>query len=127
MDLSGQRRRYLKRQSVRDSVGRKTEARSVGNNCLVEHRCRAGETGDKTGGNGEPLRVLIMADIEAEYECPHCGQGLVMGGNAVYADDVEDECARQCDSCKGWYQLVCESVEVYLVATKAAYAQEDQG
>jgi predicted anti-sigma-YlaC factor YlaD len=58
--------------------------------------------------------------IEAEYECPHCGYGYTLAGSdSIFTDHVTDECAQQCEDCGGWYQLKCESVDVYMSATAA--------
>ena len=52
-------------------------------------------------------------DSPVEYECPHCGQGYEIGANdAIFIDDVEDECETTCDKCGGKFQLYCESIRV---------------
>jgi transcription elongation factor Elf1 len=64
--------------------------------------------------------------IEAEFECPHCDAGFVVGDDAIYTNDIADECASQCSVCGEWYQLQCESVEVHMKATKAPKPGKDQ-
>ena len=59
---------------------------------------------------------MARGDIECEFECPHCGQGFVMGDSGIYTDDVEDECSSVCSNCGGRYQLRCVSVEVEMEA-----------
>ena len=64
--------------------------------------------------------------ITAEFDCPHCGQGFELDDNAIYTDDIEDECASQCEKCNGWYQLRCVSVNVEMECTTAKKDGEDQ-
>ena len=51
-------------------------------------------------------------------------------GDALYTNEVEDECASQCPVCKEWYQLQCVSVSIEKAATKAgkpqAYQSDDE-
>lgn len=54
----------------------------------------------------------MSADIECEFECPHCHQGFVLGDSGIYTDDVEDGCVQNCSVCGGAYQLRCVSVDV---------------
>ncbi len=68
----------------------------------------------------------MREELEAEYTCPHCGTGYDIGDDAIYRDDIQDECASQCDECGEWYQVRCVSVDVVMEATKAAKPQEDQ-
>jgi len=65
---------------------------------------------------------MSQRTIEANFECPHCGAGYSFGEDAIYTDDVEDECAEKCDSCGGWFQVTCEHVEVELNTVKAPEA-----
>ena len=67
-----------------------------------------------------------MVDIEAWFDCPHCGAGFTTNEDAIYTDEVEDECASQCSECKEWYQLRCVSVDIELEATKAKHPRVDQ-
>ena len=52
-------------------------------------------------------------DSPVEYDCPHCGQGYEIGANdAIFIDNIEDECETTCDKCNGKFQLYCHSIEV---------------
>jgi len=61
-----------------------------------------------------------------EYECPHCHEVYAVYEDDQYANDVVDECARQCDSCGKWFQVVCTHVEIHLESYKAEKDGEDQ-
>ncbi len=61
-----------------------------------------------------------------EYECPHCHERYVALDDDAYADDVTDECARQCQRCGKWFQVVCAFVEMYLKSYPAPKDGEDQ-
>ena len=67
---------------------------------------------------------MTRCDIECEFECPHCGQGFVLGDIGIYIDDVEDECEAYCRACGGCYQLRCVSVEVEMEAISCRKPKE---
>jgi len=52
-----------------------------------------------------------------EYDCPHCGATWAMRvKDALYVDNVSDDCETKCTECGGLYQLRCVSVEVEMEA-----------
>ncbi|HUX65754.1 MAG TPA: hypothetical protein VMV42_01270 [archaeon] len=82
---------------------------------------------DIEAADGEQTRRSSRCYTDAgEYECPHCHESYVAADDDQYADDVIDECARQCETCGKWFQIVCESVEIYLASYPAAKDGEDQ-
>jgi len=69
----------------------------------------------------------MSVEINAWFDCPHCSAGFEIGDDAIYTDEIEDECASQCPECGGWYQLRCVDVVVEMEATKAVKDGRDQG
>lgn len=69
---------------------------------------------------------MARVEINAEFDCPHCGAGFSIGDDAVFTDHMDDECAEKCSECGQWYQLRCASVDVEMECRKAAKPQEDQ-
>jgi predicted RNA-binding Zn-ribbon protein involved in translation (DUF1610 family) len=68
----------------------------------------------------------MSVEIKVTFDCPHCGQGYEIGDDAIYTDDIEDECASQCPECGRYYQLRCVDVVVKMEATKAVKEGADQ-
>ena len=64
-------------------------------------------------------RIMASPEVDCEYDCPHCGQGYSFDTNAIYADDIADDCKRICQKCGGKYQLRCVAVAIELEVVKA--------
>lgn len=69
---------------------------------------------------------MSRIEITADYDCPHCGAGYTIGDDAPFVDNIEDECAEQCDECKGWFQVRCASVHIEMECIKAKFDRVDQ-
>ena len=69
---------------------------------------------------------MAVTTDAGEYECPHCHETYVANDDDQYADDLTDECARQCQTCGKWFQVVCVFVDVFLETFPAKRDGEDQ-
>jgi uncharacterized Zn-finger protein len=66
-------------------------------------------------------------DSRVEFDCPHCGTVFSMeAGDAIYTDNVEDECSEICQSCGKRYQLRCGSVSIEMECTKFSGVKESE-
>ena len=57
--------------------------------------------------------MRVCFDSPVSYDCPHCGQGWEMSASdAIFEDNIEDECETTCDACGGTFQLFCGRIDV---------------